>query len=80
MAASIKKSTFTIFLWLASDFTENLEQIRTHIPFFLELVLGSSTFKQLSNLQINSFAPILVCMIYLMDSLMTGAVWLMRQR
>ena len=32
-ATNIKKSTFTIFVWLASDFTENLEQIRTHIPF-----------------------------------------------
>ena len=31
MATSIKKSTFTIVLWLASHFTENLEQIHTNI-------------------------------------------------
>ena len=28
-----KKKTF-ILLWLASHFTENLEQIRTHFPYF----------------------------------------------
>ena len=42
-----KKSTFTILLWLASHFTEKLEQI--HIPYFYFVfsVLWSSPVKKL---------------------------------
>ena len=45
----IKKSTFTILLWLASHFNEKLEQIRTHIPYlyFAFSVLWSSPVEQL---------------------------------
>ena len=44
-----KKSTFTILLWLASHFTENLEQIHAHIPYFYfaSSVLWSSPVEQL---------------------------------
>ena len=46
-----KKSTFTILLWLASHFTENLEQIHTHVPYFYFAfsVLWSSPVEQLIN-------------------------------
>ena len=45
----IKKSTFTLLLWLASHFTENLEQLRTHLPYFYFTfsVLWSSPVEQL---------------------------------
>ena len=44
-----KKSIFTRLLWLASHFTENLEQIHTHIPYFYFAfsVLWSSPVEQL---------------------------------
>ena len=44
-----KRSTLTILLRLASHFTEHLEQIRTHIPYyyFAFSVLWSSSVEQL---------------------------------
>ena len=50
----IIKSTFTILLWLASHFTENLEQIHTHIPYFYFVfsVLWSSPVEQLTKSEV----------------------------
>ena len=45
----LHKKSLLLFLWLASHFTENLEQIRTHSPYFYFAfsVLWSSPVEQL---------------------------------
>ena len=45
----LHKKSLLLLLWLASHFTENLEQIRTHFPYFYFAfsVLWSSPVEQL---------------------------------